>query len=123
MHLAFQKILRACKNGEKIPFSIESDDKRVQLEGMLSHDKKHADLLKLSGVLKGSITLICDLSGEEYDRALHESLGFYLSDGIVNLDSEHFEDIFECKDGNINLSEILDSELEMIRCDYHTKND
>ncbi|MBX7490572.1 hypothetical protein [Helicobacter turcicus] len=123
MQLAFQKAFQVCKNGEKIPFFVESDDKRVQLEGVLSYDKSHFDLLKLSGMLKGSIILICDISGEEYEKALNEPLEFYLSDGIVNLDNEHFEDVIECGNGNIDLSEILEGELEMIRCDYHTKDD
>lgn len=123
MQLAFQKAFQTCKNGEKISFLVESEDKKARLEGALSYDKSRFDLLKLNGVLKGSITLICDISGEEYEKILDESVEFYLSDGIVKLDNEHFEDIIECENGNINLSEILNGELEMIRCDYHTKDD
>ncbi|WP_299550029.1 hypothetical protein [uncultured Helicobacter sp.] len=123
MQLAFQKAFQTCKNGEKIPFLVQSDDKKARLEGILFYDKSHFNLLKLNGILKGNITLICDMSGEEYEKALNESLEFYLSDGIVNLDNEHFEDIIECENGKIDLSEILNGELEIIRCDYHTKND
>ncbi|EEO25603.1 hypothetical protein [Helicobacter winghamensis] len=123
MQLAFQKAFQTCKNGEKIPFLVQSDDKKAQLEGVLFYEKGHFNLLKLKGILKGSITLICDISGEEYEKILNEPLEFYLSDGIINLDNENFEDVIECENGNINLSEILNGELEIIRCDYHTKDD
>ncbi|TLD84496.1 hypothetical protein LS70_002815 [Helicobacter sp. MIT 11-5569] len=123
MQLAFQKVFQACKNGEKIPFFVESDDRKAQLEGILSYDNSHFNLLKLNGILKGSITLICDISGEEYEKTLNEPLEFYLSDGFVNLDNEHFEDVVECENSSINFKEILHGELEMIRCDYHTKDD
>ena len=56
-------------------------------------------------------------------REMDESLEFYLSDGVVHLESENFEDIIECEKGNIDLNEILNGELEMIRCDYHIKED
>ncbi|WP_279127514.1 hypothetical protein [Helicobacter winghamensis] len=123
MQLAFQKAFQTCKNGEKIPFLVQSNDKKAQLEGVLFYEKGHFNLLKLKGILKGSITLICDISGEEYEKILNEPLEFYLSDGIINLDNENFEDVIECENGNINLSEILNGELEIIRCDYHTKDD
>ncbi len=122
MHkLSFSKALQTCKSGEEIPFHIESADKKVCLDGSLSHSKTHPELLKLQGILKGAIALICDRSGEEYEKSLNESLRFYLSDGIVHLDCEHFEEIYECLSGVIDFNEILDNELEMIRCDYHIK--
>ena len=123
MQITFAKALQTCKNGDTIPFLIESDDKKVQLEGFLSCDRNHFNLLKLKGILSGTVTLICDRSGEEYEKTLDESLEFYLSDGVVHLESENFEDIIECEKGNIDLNEILNGELEMIRCDYHIKED
>lgn len=123
MQIPFAKALQVCKNGENIPFLVQSNDEKVQLEGFLSYDKSYFNLLKLKGILSGTITLICDRSGEEYEKMLDESLEFYLSDGIVHLESENFEDIIECEKGNIDLDAILIGELEMIRCDYHTKDD
>ena len=118
MHkVAFAKAFQVCRNGEKLPFCVEKEG--AKLQGSLSYDKTHPNRLKLKGVLSGSITLICDLSGEEYDKALQEDLEFYLSGEIVHLDS--FEEVVECKGGEINFEEILEGELEMIRCDYHTK--
>ena len=65
--------------------------------------------------------LVCDLSGEEYLDTLDNEVSFYLSNGKVSLDNEHFEEVVECENGSIDLEEILRGELEMIRCDYHIK--
>ena len=82
--VSFAKTFQACKNGEKFPFCIEKD--QVKLEGSLSYDTSHPKRLKLNGILSGSMTLVCDLSGEEYEKTLEEALEFYLSDEIVHLD-------------------------------------
>lgn len=123
MQLPFLKIFQMCKNGEKVPFLVTSDDDKTSLEGVLSYDGVYSDCIKFSGILRGSITLACDASGEEYEKTLDESLEFYLSDGMVHLDNESFEEIIECENGKIDLKEILRSELEMICCDYHRKDD
>ena len=70
MQIPFAKALQVCKNGENIPFLVQSNDEKVQLEGFLSCDKSHFNLLKLKGILSGTITLICDRSGEEYEKML-----------------------------------------------------
>ncbi|TLD86496.1 hypothetical protein [Helicobacter sp. MIT 05-5294] len=122
MHkVAFAKVFQTCKNGDKFPFCVESDE--AKLEGVLSFSSNHSNLLKLEGILSGTITLICDVSGEEYVKTLEEPLEFYLSETIVSLDNEHFEEIVECENGVIDFNEILCGELEMIRCDYHTKDE
>lgn len=123
MQLSFPKIFQICKNGEKVPFFVKSDDYKTSLEGVLSYDGAYSNFIKLNGILKGKITLVCDASGEEYEKTLDESLEFYLSDGMVHLNNESFEEIIECENGKIDLNEILRSELEMICCDYHRKDD
>ena len=117
--IPFNRAFQSCKNGEKITFIIEKD--AIQFEGVLVHGSSHREFYKLCGTLRGTIELICDLSGESYNEELNEDLEFYLSNGQIDLDSEHFEDIVECENGQIDLEEILRSELEMIRCDYHIK--
>ena len=117
--IPFNRAFQSCKNGEKIPFFIEKD--AIKFEGVLAYDSSHREFIKLCGTIRGTIELICDLSGESYNERLNEDLEFYLSNGQIDLDSEHFEDIVECENGQIDLEEILRSELEMIRCDYHIK--
>lgn len=118
--VAFAKAFQVCRNGEKFLFCVESD--KAKIEGALSYHPSHSNLLKFEGVLSGTITLVCDLSGEEYIKTLDEPLEFYLSEGIVSLDNRHFEEVIECEKGIIDFDEILHSELEMIRCDYHSKD-
>ena len=110
--IPFNRAFQSCKNGEKIPFFIEKD--AIKFEGVLAYDSSHREFIKLYGTIRGTIELVCDLSGESYNEGLNEDLEFYLSNG-------HFEDIVECENGQIDLEEILRSELEMIRCDYHIK--
>ena len=112
-------LFQTCKNNQKIPFTVTLEG--ATLEGSLL-PKSSSSLIKLSAILKGEIELICDLSGEKYFQTLNESLDFLLSDGIVNLNDGHLQDIIECENGIIDLQEILRSELEMIRCDYHIKD-
>ncbi|GEM_PF-713441 len=117
--IPFSKVFQVCKNGEKLPFRVELEG--VVLEGFLSL-KNALGLVRLEAFLKGQTPLICDLSGETYFQNLNEVLDFYLSDGVISLESGNFSDIVECESGMIDLEEILRSELEMIRCDYHIKN-
>ena len=83
MQLLFHKVFQSCKNGEKLPFFVKTNDEKVWLEGVFLCDSIHPNLLKLTGTLQGMITLVCDISGEEYGKELHDSLEFYLSDGII----------------------------------------
>ena len=101
--IPFNRAFQSCKNGEKIPFFIEKD--AIKFEGVLAYDSSHREFIKLYGTIRGTIELVCDLSGESYNEGLNEDL----------------EDIVECENGQIDLEEILRSELEMIRCDYHIK--
>ena len=117
--ILFNRAFQSCKNGEKILFFIELYAKKI--EGDLAYTISHREFIKHCGTIRGTIELICDLSGESYNEELNDDLEFYLSNGQIDLDSEHFEDIVECENGQIDLEEILRSELEMIRCDYHIK--
>lgn len=119
--IAFARAFQSCQKGEKIPFCVEKG--QAKLEGILSYHQSHSNLLYLKGILSGTIALICDRSGEEYIKILEEPVEFYLSDVMVNLDNEHFEEVIECDKGEIDFDEILHSELEMIRCGYHIKDE
>lgn len=117
--IPFLRAFQACRNGEKIPFSLQKDS--VKFEGFLSYDRSYRDFIRLDASLQGEMELVCDLSGEEYLETLDNEVSFYLSNGKVSLDNEHFEEVVECENGSIDLAEILRGELEMIRCDYHIK--
>lgn len=117
--IPFARAFQICRGDSILPFDIYID--RVQFKGHLSYDASRSDFLKVNAGLTGELDLICDISGEEYTKKLDESLEFYLSDGVVNLNSDNFDDVFECGGGIIDFEEILKSEIESIICDYHTK--
>ncbi len=107
--IPFLKAFQTCKNGEKVPFCLQQDS--IKFEGFLSYDSSHRDFIRLKAKLQGEIELVCDLRGEEYLESLNQTIEFYLSNGKVSLDNEHFEEVVECENGSIDLEEILRGEL------------
>ncbi len=86
------------------------------LNGTLNAYKRN--LIQLEGHLTGTMELECDRCAENYDTILDEKLSFLLSDGIFHGNDEDY-DVIEVLDETIDLDEILNSELELQRCDYH----
>lgn len=100
---------------------------QVCLEGSLSLSQKFSaeSLVEIRGRLSGIISVVCDLSGEEFEKPISEEVSLLLSDGLYTprqVDGG-FLDVIECKNGIIDLEEILLSEVELIKSDYHTKPD
>ncbi len=95
-------------------FSFPKDN--IDFNGSLSAYKRN--LVRLDGVIQGSLELTCDLCAENYDTILDEKLTILISDGIYQGSDEDF-DVVEIFDGFIDLNEIFISELEMHRSDYH----
>lgn len=96
----------------------------VNLEGQIH--RIDSQLLCLKCRIHGELELICDHSGENYTQTLNEPLVLYISDGLWDTQSqnqklESFE-VIEFFDGFVDLHYILESEIESIRSDYHTKD-
>ncbi|MEA3521749.1 MAG: hypothetical protein U9R50_02110 [Campylobacterota bacterium] len=72
----------------------------------------------LTGHINGTLNVPCDLCAENFDTILDEELKFLLSDGIFNGHDEDY-DVVESLTGMIDINEILSSEIESIRSDYH----
>lgn len=117
--IPFARAFQICKSGDKVSFSVSS--KNIFLDGYLFFESSHGEFLKLCAKLTGSIELICDIRGDVYTESIGENVEFYISDGVVSLDNETFEEVFECEGGIIDFDEILRSEIEIIICDYHVK--
>ncbi len=108
----------------KIPFrkigSISQDFEVLQeattFKGTLEHYQR--GLIMLKGQIKGTLSVPCDLCAENFDTILDEELEFLLSDGILNGHDEDY-DVVESLTGMIDINDILSSELESIRSDYH----
>ena len=116
MKIAFRKIANTPKD-----IALEIDG--ISLQGQL--ERIDSKIVCLRGKILGDIELICDNSGEEYTYLL-TPLVLYIADGIWDSQSQSRKldsfEVIEFFDGFIDLHYILESEIESIRSDYHTKD-
>ncbi|MBQ9291678.1 MAG: hypothetical protein IJ211_00225 [Campylobacter sp.] len=105
----FQKI-----SNSPIEFNIESDG--VKFSGNLT--KKSLNLVSCKGKMQGVIPYICDRCGNDFELEIDEEIDLLLSDGIFKDENQANLDIMEFFNGQIDLDEILQSELEAYKSDY-----
>lgn len=109
MKIPFRKIGTSSQE-----FHIHEND--ADFKGALIHHQR--SLIMLNGHIKGTLNVTCDICAENFDTILDEKLTFLLSDGIFNGHDEDY-DVVESLNGIIEIDELLSSELESIRSDYH----
>ena len=71
---------------------------------------------KLKANLKGDTNVQCYRCGDEFSLNINENLEFLVYDGVYK--GEEL-DVVELEDSIINFSQILQSEVESIKSDYH----
>ena len=98
----------------EIPFEVKADS--LSMSGFLKPKSK--SLIQLDATIDGKLELSCDRCGEAFDEALHETLTLLVSDGAYEDINNDF-DIVECFDGFVNVDEILASEINLYKSDYH----
>lgn len=103
------------KHLDSVPMAFEAKQSKVVFSGTIVH-KKH-NIAQLNGTIAGSISISCDICAEVVERALNEEVSFYLSDGIVHENDNELE-IVEIENSVIDLDELFNSELELIKSDY-----
>lgn len=108
MKIAFDKIGSTAK---PIELSLEG----VKLEGTLKKSGYHQ--VTLDAHMSGSIELDCDRCGDTYNYDVDNKLQLRLSD-IVSEDKDDL-DIIEFLDGEIDLSYILQSEINTFKNAYN----
>ncbi|MFT7860137.1 MAG: hypothetical protein ABXS93_04285 [Sulfurimonas sp.] len=96
-------------------FELSSDN--VTFKGYLEYHKQKLIVLKAD--LKGKITKPCDMCAEETEIPVDEKVEFFISDGIYENDDNIGIDVVESFDGHADLNELLHSEIELIKSDYH----
>jgi len=106
--IVFDKVGQTTK-----PFHLEEEG--VVLDGDLQQKSKH--LITLAGEMKGSVEVQCNRCGESFDVALPALLRLTISDQIAE-DKDDL-DIIEFLDGEIDLSFILQSEINTLKSEYH----
>ena len=108
MKIVFDKIGSTAK-------PIELSSEGVKLEGTLKKSGYHQ--VTLDAHMSGSIELDCDRCGDTYNYDVDNKLQLKLSD-IVSEDKDDL-DIIEFLDGEIDISYILQSEINTFKNAYN----
>ena len=101
----------------KNPLSFKVESKKMVMQGELIY-KSYA-LAHLKATLEGSLELVCDSCGEHFSRDFSETLELGLSDGVYHQNNETLEEIIEIESSIVDMDELLLSEIELIKSDYH----
>jgi hypothetical protein len=101
---------------------LKNANETVSLKGKLS---KLGNLIKLQGVLAGSIKQICDSCGKEYMEDLNDDLSLLLHEGEYKDEHQgnNTLDVIELDYDFIDFDEIINGEIEIKKLDYHKCKD
>lgn len=99
------------------PIDFELKSGEITFKGYLEYHSGKLILLKAD--LQGSLPKSCDICAEEFNLLVDENVEFFISDGLYEGDTNIELDVVESFDGGIDMEELLDSELELIKSDYH----
>ena len=97
------------------PKPVELDIQGVKLTGILQKSGYHRILLNAK--MEGSLPLICDRCGQVFDQEITTPLKLTLSDQVSE-DKDDL-DIIEFLDGVIDVTYILESEINAIKGAFH----
>jgi uncharacterized metal-binding protein YceD (DUF177 family) len=115
MIIEFRKIPQV-----KTEFELKSDE--AILRGTFT--KINSRLVDIQAQLKGSTTVVCNRCTKEFSIDIDQEVELKVSDGIYNEDDNELDElIYETFDSKIDFNEILNSEIEAIRSDYHNCSD
>ena len=102
----------------KIPLDFEIESDEITFKGYLQY---HADkLILLKAKLSGKIDIICDVCADEFKLDIDEDIEFFITDGVYERSDEIFLEVVESFDSTIDLKEVVASEIELIKSDYHS---
>jgi uncharacterized metal-binding protein YceD (DUF177 family) len=97
------------------PNEYRVSDDGVELVSQLTLSHHH--LVKANSTLKGEIAIECSRCLEEFTKEVDSSFELLLSDGEYR--GNDSLDVIEFFDGKIDLDQVLKSEIESYRNDYH----
>ena len=107
----------ALRKVTKIPLDFEVSFKNINFKGYLEYHS--GKLILLRADLKGFLEKSCDICAEEFELLVDEKVEFFISDGIYESGDDVELDVVEAFDGNADMEELLNSEMELISSDYH----
>ena len=102
----------------KTPLDFQVESGEITFKGYLEYYGGKLILLKadLTGLLEKS----CDTCAEEFKMPVDEKIEFFISDGIYEDENSVELDVVESFDGKADIEELLNSEIELIKSDYHS---
>ncbi len=100
----------------KTPLDFEVKADKITFKGYLQYHSGKLILLEAS--LKGEILRDCDICAEEFTMPLDEKIKFFISDGVYKDEDSIELDVIESFDGEVEIEELLHSEVELIKSDY-----
>lgn len=101
----------------KTPLEFSIDSGNIVFKGSLKyHDE---NLVLLQATIKGSLELDCYLCSADVTLPLEEDVEFLVSNGVYNGMNEEY-DVVEVFKQSIDIEELLDSEIELIKSGYHS---
>ncbi|QHG90586.1 hypothetical protein CVO_01465 [Sulfurimonas sp. CVO] len=108
-------VLRKVSN-TPLHFEVKSD--KITFKGYLQY---HANkLILLKAKLSGNIDTDCDVCADKFNLNVNEDIEFFISDGIYkNSEDTLLLDIVESLNSTVDLEELMNSEIELIKSDYH----
>ena len=104
------------KRAPQTPKELEVVLNSVKIEGTFC--KISQSLVKIDAMLIGNTDIDCCRCGKTDNIEVNEKLDFLLSDRIIKND-ESEDLVIEIENGLIDFDEIIQSELEAIKSDYH----
>lgn len=106
-------------NFDKIPqdgLNVKTRINNVTLQGIVN--KKSAKLLSFYGKITGDLDLICDRCGVPIKVKINEDVNLILSNGEFKEVDGLLSDVIEFYDNQIEIDDILISEVEAFKSDY-----
>ncbi len=102
----------------KTPLDFEVKSNEITFKGYLEYYE--GKLILLKATLSGLLEKACDSCAEEFKIPVHEEIELFVSDGIYEDDNNVELDVVESFNGIADIEEILHSEIELIKSDYHS---
>jgi len=113
MKIEFRKV-------PQTPKELEVEYNSVKIEGTFC--KISQSLVKVDAVLLGNTDIDCCRCGITEVIEVDEELHLLLSDGVYNKDESEYL-VIEVENNLIDFDEIIESELNSIKSDYHICKD
>ena len=101
-----------------IPLDFEVKSDEMTFKGYLQYEA--CKLILLNAKLSGTLNVDCSMCANEFNKAIDEEVEFFISDGIYKDESGTLIDVVECFNSTVDVNELLNAEIELIKSDYNS---